>query len=80
MLEKKKKPEYAERIKDVLKRKRCCVITLPLMIHFVPLINDFLSLLFVDKPSAQQQQILPDAAVGGRQRQTLQCVASMGQR
>lgn len=54
------------------------------MIHFVekrlPLINDFLSLLFVDKPAAQQQQILPDAAVGGRQRQTLQCVASMGQR
>lgn len=47
----------------------------------VPLVgNDFLSLLFVDKRSEQQQQILPAAAVGGRQRQSLQCVVTMGQR
>lgn len=45
-----------------------------------PIDNDFLSLLFVDKRSEQQQQILPDAAAGGRQHQSLQCVVKMGQR
>lgn len=35
---------------------------------------------FVDKSSVQQQQILPDPAVGRRQLQDLQCVDEMGQR